>query len=354
MERMAVILLTARGLPRGAVIYWWCGNGGAAPREGDWNMLRQRLAITTLLLVSLLCAAFFCTSCSRKGGGGDGRLRVVTTIFPLYDFVRAIGGENVSVQLLLPPGVESHSFEPKPEDVVRVSRADLFVYTNAEMEPWGAKLLASVEGKGGPQRLEAGAGARYLSVRHGAGSGDHDHDHGGRDPHIWLSIANARIMVDTIAAAMAARAPAKRELFLANAAAYKKKLDELESSFRSGLASCRTREFIHGGHYAFAYLADDYNLTYLSAYGITADSEPSPRRMMDLVKTVREHGLKTIFFEELLAPRVAETVAAETGATLVKLNGIHNVTRQELDGGATYLGLMEQNLANLRKGLECR
>jgi zinc transport system substrate-binding protein len=320
-------------------------------------MLRQRLAITAFLLVTLLCAAFFCTSCSRKGGGGDGRLQVVATIFPLYDFVRVIGGESVSVQLLLPPGVEAHSFEPKPEDVVRVSRADLFVYTNAEMEPWGEKLLASVAGKSGPQRVEAGAGARYLNARRGTDAGDHDHGHdhgGGRDPHIWLSIANARIMVDTIAAAMAARAPAKRELFLANAAAYRKKLDELDSRFRSGLASCRTREFIHGGHYAFAYLADSYNLTYLSAYGITADSEPSPRRMMELVKTVRDHGLKMIFFEELLAPRVAETVAAETGATLVKLHGIHNVTRQELDSGATYLGLMEQNLANLRKGLECR
>jgi zinc transport system substrate-binding protein len=161
-------------------------------------------------------------------------------------------------------------------------------------------------------------------------------------------------MVDNIAAALAARAPGKRELFLANAAAYKKKLDELESRFRSGLADCRTREFIHGGHYAFAYLADRYGLTYLSAYGITADSEPSPRRMMELVSTIRQHGLKTIFFEELLAPRVAETIAVETGAELLRLHGIHNVTRQELDGGATYLGLMEQNLANLRKGLQCR
>ena len=141
---------------------------------------------------------------------------------------------------------------------------------------------------------------------------------------------------------------------MANAAAYKKRLEELDSRFRNGLAVCRTREFIHGGHFAFAYLARRYNLTYLSAYGITADSEPSPRRMMELVRTVREHGLKAVFFEELLAPRVAETVAGETGAQLVRLHGIHNVSRQELDRGVTYLGLMEENLANLRKGLECR
>jgi zinc transport system substrate-binding protein len=318
-------------------------------------MLPLRLKQFAVVLACLLLA--LATACSRQGTGeGDGRLRIVTTIFPLYDFARAIGGEGATVQLLLPPGAEAHNFEPKPEDVVRVSKAQLFIFTNAEMEPWGEALYRSAQGNGAPRRIEAGAGARYLAVpRAGEADGHgHGHDQGGRDPHIWLNIANARLMVDNIAAGMVAAAPAQRELFLANAAAYKKRLDELENRFRTGLATCRTREFIHGGHYAFAYLADSYNLTYLSAYGITADSEPSPRRMMELVKTVREHGLKTIFFEELLSPRLAETVATETGAQLVRLHGIHNVTRQDLDAGASYLGLMEQNLTSLRKGIECR
>lgn len=307
-------------------------------------------------LIILMVAVIPNCSCSRKESARDGgKLRVVTTIFPLYDFARAIGGESVSVQQLLPPGVEAHSFEPRPEDIARVSKADLFIYTNGEMEPWGEKLYRGVAGSGTLQRVEAGAGVRYLNVKTGGEPEHHDHDAGhGRDPHIWLDIANAGIMVDNIAAAMAAGAPAKRELFMANAAAYKKRLDELASRYRTGLAVCSTREFIHGGHFAFAYLADRYGLSYLSAYGITADSEPSPRRMMELVRTIREHKLKAIFFEELLAPRVAETVAAETGVELIRLHGIHNVSRQELDRGVTYLGLMEENLANLRKGLGCR
>ncbi len=310
-----------------------------------------------LILTALLVASVVSSSCSRRGGdGGKGKLQVVTTIFPLYDFARAIGGEDVSVQLLLPPGVEPHAFDPRPEDVVRVSRADLFVYTNAEMEPWSARLFRGITGGGKPQMVEAGRGAVYLLAgRGGAVDGGHDHDHGaGRDPHIWLNIANARVMVDNIASAMGGRVPEKRGEFLANAAAYKKQLDDLERRFREGLSECRTREFIHGGHFAFAYLAQSYRLTYLSAYGITADSEPSPRRMMELAKAVREHGLKSIFFEELLAPRVAETIAAETGAELLRLHGIHNVTRGELESGASYIGLMEQNLANLRRGLGCR
>lgn len=357
MERMAVILLAAYPLRLGDEIPVEWQKRWQTIRRGE-NMGLFRLAKHLLLLLILLVATVFTASCSRKGDiEAGGRLRIVTTIFPLYDFVRNIGGESVAAQLLLPPGVEAHSFEPRPEDVVRVSKADLFVYTNAEMEPWGERLLRGVEGRTAPQRVEAGAGARYLNAR-GGGESDHQgHRDGstpGRDPHIWLNIANARIMVDNITAAICARAPAKRELFLANAAAYKKRLEGLERRFRDGLAACGTREFIHGGHYAFAYLADDYNLTYLSAYGITADSEPSPRRMMEIVRTVRDHKLKTIFFEELLAPRVAETVAAETGVELVKLHGIHNVTREELDSGASYIGLMEQNLASLRRGLGCR
>lgn len=308
--------------------------------------------LTFLLLAALLTAA-----CSKQQEAPDKRLRIVTTIFPLYDYVRNIGGDYVTVQLLLPPGVEAHSFEPKPEELLRVSRADLFVFTNREMEPWADKLLSAVQGDRKPLQVEAGARAVYLSAADSHGHGEHGHGadrRDARDPHIWLNIANARLMVDSIAEAMSARLPAGSDAFRANAAAYKKRLDALEIRFQDGLSSCRTREFLHGGHYAFAYLADRYKLTYVSAYGITADSEPSPRRMMELVNSVREHKLKYIFFEELLAPRIAETISRETGAALLKLHGIHNLTRDELESGASYLGLMEQNLANLRKGLECR
>lgn len=311
-----------------------------------------------LFLISAVAILLSASACTRqKVEDGSGKLRIVTTIFPLYDYARVIGGDRVKVDLLLPPGVETHSFEPRPEDIARIGKADLFIFTNAEMEPWADKLSRIAASNGKPLKLEAGEKAAYLTVS-GTGADDgHGHGadgHHSRDPHIWLNIANAKVMVKSIADGMAACLPAEKELFAANASAYMKRLDDLENRYRSGLSSCRTREFIHGGHYAFAYLAERYNLKYISAYGITAESEPSPRRMMELVKSVRSHGLKYIFFEELLAPRVAETISAETGASLLKLHGIHNLTKDELVGGATYIGLMEQNLANLRKGLECR
>jgi zinc transport system substrate-binding protein len=266
-----------------------------------------------------------------------------------------VGGEGVEVVLLLPPGVEPHSFEPKPEDLARIARADLFIYTGTSMEPWADKLVRGGGDGGRPVTVATGDAVRYLSA---GGQGHEGHDHGppradSRDPHVWLDFDNARTMVDAIAAGLAKVAPGKRAQFQANAAAYGRQLAALDQRYRQGLATCRTREFIHGGHFAFAYLAERYRLTYLSAYAVTADSEPSPRRLAELVKAIRGHGLKAVFYEELLSPRVAETIAAETGASLYRLHGAHNVTREELAGGVTYLGLMEQNLVNLEKGLEC-
>lgn len=303
-----------------------------------------------LLLLTCLLSVFACDN--RKPAAGSGKLRVVTTLFPIYDFARNVGGDLAEVSLLLPPGVEPHSFEPTPETIITLSKADLFIYTGSNMEPWAEKLADGVSRGGKPVRCEAGKGAHYLNSVHDHGARD-EHNHG-RDPHVWLDPDNALVMVDRIAEGFAAARPAAAEKFAANAAAYKARLKELASRFNSGLAACTTRDFVHGGHYAFAYLADRYKLQYISAYGVTAESEPSSQKLMELVRTIKAKKLHYIFFEELLSPRAAETIAAETGVAMLKLHGIHNVTRSELDAGATYLSLMEQNLTVLRKGLECR
>lgn len=307
------------------------------------------------LLMLFTCGFLLLSGCERRQETTSlGKLRVVTTIFPLYDFARVVGGEQAEVIQLLPPGVEPHSFEPTPETIISLSKADLFIFSGSEMEPWAEKLAAGVARNGKPVMVAAGKGARYLSP---AENQDHDEPEGhghGKDPHIWLDCDNAAIMVDRIAESFVALAPALADSFKNNAAAYKARLKNLDSRFAAGLSDCQSRQFVHGGHFAFAYLAERYKLHYSSAYGMAADSEPSSAKLAGLVKTIREKRLKYVFYEELLSPRTAETVAAETGAALLKLHGIHNVTRKELESGASYLSLMEQNLETLRKGLVCR
>jgi zinc transport system substrate-binding protein len=208
--------------------------------------------------------------------------------------------------------------------------------------------------------VDASAGVSFIPAagedghdEHGPGA--HGHHHGeGMDPHIWLSIPNAEKMVDNVTEALARKDPAGSASYRNNAAAYRARLAELDNKFREGLAGCGRRIFLHGGHYAFGYLAQQYGLTYVSAYAVSADAEPTPRKLMERVNLMRKNDLRYVFYEELLSPRVAETIARETGANLLKLHGIHNVSREDLAGGATYISLMEQNLKNLRTGLQCR
>jgi zinc transport system substrate-binding protein len=305
----------------------------------------------------LLLLIPFVTAC-RKGEGpahGAKKLQVVTTLFPLYDFARVVGGDRVEVRLLLPPGVEPHNFEPRPEDVVRLTRADLFVYTNRYMEPWAAQMLKGVENKG-LMVVDASDGVVFIAVadeEHGEEEHGHHHE-GGMDPHVWMSIPNAEKMVENIRDGLARKDPAGSDYYRKNAADYRARLEDLDRRFREGLSGCGQRLFLHGGHYAFGYLAKQYGLSYVSAYAVSANAEPTPRKLMALVDLMKKNALHAIFYEELLSPRVAETIARETGATLLKLHGVHNVTREELAAGAGYLSLMEENLKNLRIGLQCR
>lgn len=303
-------------------------------------------------------------SCDKKRDESisSGRLRVVTTLFPLYDFTRNIAGDQAEVSLILPPGMESHSFEPKPDDIIRVNKADLFVYTNRYMEPWAADIIAGLDTRR-TLVVDSSRGARLLKAGRDDGHGDEGHNHGegvgarhgeGMDPHLWLDFANARTMVDNILAGLVARDPAHRDFYSANAAAYKAKLADLDERYRKGLADCGKRVFLHGGHFAFGYLANRYGLRYESAYAVTADAEPSPARLAELIRDIRANGLRYIYAEELVEPRVADTIARETGARVLRLNGAHNIGRDDLAAGATFLSLMEQNLENLRIGLQCR
>lgn len=311
----------------------------------------KNLCLCLLFLMVLPLGA-----CTQKGPETGGKIQVVTTLFPLYDFTRIVGGDKVDVSLLLPPGVEPHSFEPKPDDMVRINRAGLFIYTNPYMEPWVAGLLKGID----RQRLtvvDTSTGVTFLP----AGGHDEGHDaneaghhHGGMDPHVWLSIPNARKMVENIAAALEAKDPANAGSYRKNAAAYGEKLAELDGKFKKGLADCGTRRFFHGGHYAFGYLADRYGLQYVSAYAMSADAEPRPQKLTAMIGQIRSSGTKYIFYEELISPRMAEAIARETGVTMLKLNGVHNISRDELQRGESYLSLMEQNLTNLRTGLQCR
>jgi zinc transport system substrate-binding protein len=328
-----------------------------------------------VLLVAVAALVISCGDTRPAGtsAGQAGKVKVIATLFPLYDFARTIGQDRVEVSLLLPPGVEAHSFEPKPSDIVKISGTDLFIYTGKFMEPWVDQVLKGITNPN-VRVIDASAGISLLTEEseaheHEAGhknweagdkggqrdeeGGVHRHSHAGVDPHIWLDLANAAKIVDTITTGLVQFDPAHREPYVRNGEEYKKKLAALDARFMTELSRCPKREVIHGGHFTFGYLARRYNLTYIAALGFTPDSQPSPRQLAALAKQIKSHGLKYVFYEELMEPRVAETLSRETGAALLMLHGAHNVSKGELERGVSFLSIMEQNLANLKVGLQC-
>lgn len=298
---------------------------------------------------------FLCVACKKTPPetGPQGKVQIVVSLFPLYDFTRTIGGDKVKVALLLPPGMEAHSFEPKPDDIIRANKADLFIYTNRYMEPWAENIANGLD----PRKtlvVNASQGVTFLRAGHDVEHSHDEHSGEGMDPHIWLDFANAQIMVDTILSALVVKDPAHRAYYTANAEAYKARLRDLDDRFRSELSQCGKQIFLHGGHFAFGYLANRYGLRYEAAYAVSANAEPSPAKIAQLIRQIRKNGLHNIYTEELVEPRVADTISRETGATILRLHGAHNISKEDLAAGATFLSLMEQNLKSLKIGLQCR
>jgi zinc transport system substrate-binding protein len=309
------------------------------------------------LLVSLLIVTgMSCGKAAKSPEAGAHKLKVVASLYPLYDFVRNIGKDKVDVELLLPPGVEPHSFEPNPADILHLNHADIFVYTNKYMEPWVEDILRGMD-SGKMLILDSSRGVLFTEERDDGEEGHHSKEkrgHAGMDPHIWLDLGNAIMMVDTIRDGLIQRDPANQDYYQKNAAQYKTVLQGLDMKFRQGLSSCKKRVFINGGHFAFEYLARRYGLTYVSAYGFSPDAEPTPGQLVKISRIVRKQGLKYLFYEELLTPRVAEMLARETGVQLLFLHGAHNISKEEFARGVSFVELMEKNLENLETGLQCR
>jgi len=310
--------------------------------------VRSRIVFTAIIILVLAGVSPGCKP-GQKPAPGVQKIKVVTTLFPLYDFAKNIGGDKVLVSLLLPPGVEPHSFEPKPADIIRINEADIFVYTGKFMEPWAEDVIKGVSNKS-LSVVDASKGVKMLP----AVSLDREESSAALDPHIWLDFDNGKIMVANIAEALESKDPAGQNFYAQNTQSYDNQLNELDMEFRSSLSDCRSREIVYAGHYAFGYPAARYGLKYAAAQGVSPDSEPTANDLIALIKQIKKNRINYIFYEELTSPRIAQTIADETDAKILLLNAAHNVTRDQFEKGVSFIDIMKSDLANLKTGLECR
>jgi ABC-type metal ion transport system, periplasmic component/surface adhesin len=283
---------------------------------------------------------------------------VITTIFPLKEFAQAVGGERVKVTQLLPPGAEAHTWEPKPSDIVKLSRADVFIYIGAEMEPWVSGILKTLEN---PKLviIEASQGLSLLGADHAEAIAEehhhgHESNHKGFDPHIWLNFDYDQKIVDKITEALSKKDPEGILRYQRNAKAYKAKLRDLDLRYRKDLGKCNSKEIILGSHAAFGYLVKQYGLTQIPLYGISPNAEPTPKKMAEVITLAKKYRAKAIYYEELVNDKLAKTIAQETGAKTFVLSTGENLTQKQIEAKVSFLTLMEQNLENLKYGLACK
>lgn len=325
--------------------------------------------ITACCIVALLIAALM-TGCATDGkkdlaaskAQETGKLQIVATLFPQYDFARQVAGDKADVILLLPPGVESHSYEPTPSDVMKINESDLFLYTGKNMEAWSQKIIDAMKDSGSHSvvldvskgislvKTEDEEGHTEEADAESAGENAHEHLY---DPHIWTDPVYAAAMTENIREALCGLDPGNAEYYTANAEKYEQELDSLDQEFRKIVKNGSRQEILFGSRFAFYYFAKRYGLDYKSAFdSCSSETEPSARAVAALVEEVKAKGVPVIYYAELEEPKVAKSISAETGAKMLLLHSCHNVTREELENGATYLSLMRQNAQNLKKGLE--
>lgn len=308
------------------------------------------------LFMFLCCATLLCAACAPSALALEAPLSIVCTIFPAYDFARQLAGDTAQVRLLLPPGSESHSYEPSPRDIIDIQQADLFLYAGGESDHWVEEILASM-GDNAPRSFRLTDCVTLLAEETSASMEQEAHEHGQEeaemDEHVWTSPKNAMLIVQQLCATLCDIAPQNTQAYEGALSTYLADLKELDAAFEETVANGKRDLIVFGDRFPFRYFAHDYHLRYDAAFpGCSEDSEPSVRTVISLVDTIRAEQIPVIFYIEFSSRKTADVLAEETGARELLFHSCHNVSAEELDAGATYLSLMWNNVAALKEALD--
>ncbi|NQP61297.1 zinc ABC transporter substrate-binding protein AdcA [Streptococcus suis] len=301
-------------------------------------------------LLFLSASALLLGACGNSTASEDGKLNIVTTFYPVYEFTKQVAGDEANVDLLVKAGTEVHGYEPSAKDIARIQEADAFVYENENMETW----VHDVEGSIDTEKVNVISATEGMLLLPGGEEEHEGHDHSEEghshayDPHVWLSPERAITLVENIRDSLVAKYPEKKDAFETNAAAYIEKLDALDAKYSETLSAAKQKYFVTQ-HTAFAYLALDYGLKQVSITGVAADEDPTPSRLAELTEYINKYGIKYIYFEENASKSVAETLAKETGVQLDVLNPLESLTDEDMKNGKDYISVMEDNLTALEK-----
>ena len=332
--------------------------------------------ITALLLALMLLAGVLAGCGKPRDTGKAGKLKVVTTIFPAYDWVRAILGdkaENAEITMLLDNGVDLHSYQPTADDIVKISDCDLFIYVGGESDEWVEDALRNAANRNMKviNLLEVlGDSVKTEEIVEGMQEEEHEHEdveehehedaeehehEEEADEHVWLSLKNAKMLVRVISKALQELDPDSKDIYAANADAYVKKLSALDAEYQAAVDAASNKTILFGDRFPFRYLVDDYGLRYYAAFvGCSTETEAGFETISFLAKRVDEWKLPCVLTIEGAQHKIAETIVRNTTAKnqrVLTMDSMQSTTSKDVKNGTTYLSVMEKNLSVLKEVL---
>lgn len=333
-----------------------------------------------IFYVAILLFVISFTSCSKNENPKklDEKINIVTTIFPIYDFTRAITKDKAGLSLLIKPGVEIHSFAPTPDDILKIENSDIFIYIGGESDKWVENILKSINTNDKkivrlidyilPLNEELVPGMQedtHIEEDDHKEAHDHKEDHieehnknedhyhdGDYDEHIWTSPNNAILMINELASVISSIDIENRYFYEENAKVYSKDIEDIDEEIKKIVASSRRKNIVFGDRFPFRYFANDYGLEYRAPFlGCSSETQASAKTIAYLINYIKDNGIPYVFYIEMSNEKIANIIAEQTKSDILQLHSCQNVTKEEFDSGVTYVSLMKNNVESIRKGL---
>ncbi len=307
-------------------------------------------------MISVLTAAFMLLTlcaCVNKYDNENEKLSVVTVLFAEYDFAQHVSGGTADVKMLLPPGSESHSYDPAPQDIIAIKNADIFICGGGESDSWINTVIDSVDSGRVIKMIDVCQLKEEETVEGmQEEKGEEETDEKEYDEHVWTSPKNAVLIIDKIKEAFCEEDEKNAGIYTANAEAYKNEIMRLDREFEKVRENAVRDEIIFADRFPMRYFTDEYSLRYFAAFpGCSTESEPSAKTVKFLIDKVKSDCVPVVFTIEFSNKAVAYAIAEETGAKILEFHSCHNVTKQQFLSGVSYVSLMRQNLENLKEAL---
>ena len=332
-------------------------------------MKKSLLTITAFAATAALSLGSFnlAYAAGTEDTSSERKLNVMASFYPMYDFATKVGGDKVEVTNMVPAGTEPHDWEPAATDIKNLEEADVFIYNGAGMEHWTEDVLDALDNKD----LKVVEASRGLTLLEGKEEDEEETEDSSSDsdasdestseedstdseitydPHVWLNPLNAKAEMENIKNAFVEADLDNKDYYEQNYETYAEKFDQLDKEYKDGLSNTKSKDLITS-HEAFGYLCQAYGLNQVGIEGLSPDSEPDASRMNEIIKFAKENNVKTIFFEELVSPKVSETIADEIGAKTAVLNPLEGLTDDEISAGEDYFSVMESNLKTIEDAL---